>query len=145
MQIVLDETQKDFVENFLAFTYEDICKNIFINLCTEGEISFVPSCIGSYWKNDSKEDTEIGILSIDNQNKRIFAGECKYHIKPVDATVYFALKEKIESCQEIHKVYPEYSIVFGLFSRSGFTKRMLDLAKNNQSIFLINETELMKI
>ena len=144
MQIVLDEIQKDFVENFLAFTYEDICKNIFINLCTNGEISFVPSRIGSYWKNDSEEDTEIDIMSIDNQNKRIFAGECKYHIKPVDANVYFALKEKVESCQEIHKAYPEYSIIFGLFSKSGFTKRMIDLVKNNKSILLINETQLIK-
>ncbi|MGN0251019.1 MAG: hypothetical protein ACI4EH_06630 [Oliverpabstia sp.] len=32
-------------------------------------------------------------VAVDHQNKRIFAGECKYHAKPVDVPVYFALKK----------------------------------------------------
>ena len=34
-------------------------------------------------------------MSVDHQNKQVFAGECKYHTKPVDAPVYFTLKEKV--------------------------------------------------
>ena len=93
MQIVLDEIRKDFVEKFVAFTYEDICRNIFADLCKNGRISFVPSRIGSYWLNDIDGDTEIDVMAVDHQNKRVFAGECKYHAKPVDVSVYFALKK----------------------------------------------------
>ena len=89
MQIVLDEIRKDFIEKFVAFAYEDICKDIFASVCKQGEIPFVPSRIGSYWLNDYDGDTEIDVMAIDNQNKRIFAGECKYHVKPVDAPVLF--------------------------------------------------------
>ena len=143
MQIVLDEIRKDFIEKFVAFAYEDICKDIFASVCKQGEIPFVPSRIGSYWLNDYDGDTEIDVMAIDNQNKRIFAGECKYHVKPVDAPVYFSLKEKVDGAAEIRKAYPGYDVIFGLFSKSGFTQRMLDIAKENTSIFLINEEHLV--
>lgn len=143
-QIVLDEIHKDFIEKFVAFAYEDICKDIFANLCNQEKIPFIPSRIGSYWLNDYEGDTEIDVMAIDNQNKRLFVGECKYHSKPVDALVYFSMKEKVDKAAEIHKNYPSYHIDFGLFSKSGFTQRMLDLAKENPSIYLINEDYLIE-
>ena len=41
------------------------------------------------------------------------------------------------------KAYPGYDVIFGLFSKSGFTQRMLDIAKENASIVLINEEHLV--
>ena len=143
MQIVIEEINKDFTEKIVAFAYEDICKDIFAKLCKE-EISFVPSRIGSYWLNDINNDAEIDVMVIDTQNKKIFAGECKYHIKPVDAQVYFSLKEKVENNDEIKKAYPGFKIIYGVFSKSGFTNRMLDIAKENADILLINEDALLK-
>lgn len=143
MQIVLDEIYKDFKEKFVAFAYEDICKDIFAKLCSNNAISFVPSRIGSYWLNDYDGDTEINVMSVDHQNKQVFAGECKYHTKPVDAPVYFALKEKVDNAAEIHKSFPKYNVIYGLFSKSGFTKRMLDIAKENPNILLIHEDHLL--
>lgn len=143
MQIVLDEIHKDFKEKFVAFAYEDICKDIFAKLCSNNAISFVPSRIGSYWLNDYDGDTEINVMSVDHQNKQVFAGECKYNTKPVDAPVYFALKEKVDNAAEIRKSFPKYNIIYGLFSKSGFTKRMLDIAKENPNILLIHEDHLL--
>ena len=65
--------KKDFIEKFVAFAYEDICRDIFANLCKNEAISFVPSRIGSYWLNDFDGDTEIDVMAVDHQNKRIFA------------------------------------------------------------------------
>lgn len=143
MQIVLDEIHKDFKEKFVAFAYEDICKDIFAKLCSNNAISFVPSRIGSYWLNDYDGDTEIDVMSVDHQNKQVFVGECKYHTKPVDATVYFALKEKVDNAAEIRKSFPKYNVIYGLFSKGGFTKRMLDIAKENPNILLIHEDHLI--
>lgn len=143
MQIVLDEIHKDFKEKFVAFAYEDICKDIFAKLCSNNAISFVPPRIGSYWLNDYDGDTEIDVMSVDHQNKQVFAGECKYHTKPVDAPVYFTLKEKVDNASEIRKSFPKYNVIYGLFSKSGFTKRMLDIAKENPNILLIHEDHLL--
>ena len=143
IQIVVDEINKDFNTKFVAFVYEDICKEIFATLCKNGKILFSPSRIGSYWLNDYDSDTEIDVMSIDSKNKRIFAGECKYHIKPVDAPVYFDLKEKITNLNEIRKTFPGYDIIYGIFSKSGFTQRLMDIAKENQGLFLINNYDVI--
>lgn len=143
MQIVLDEIHKGFKEKFVAFAYEDICKDIFAKLCSNNAISFVPSRIGSYWLNDYDGDTEIDVMSVDHQNKQVFVGECKYHTKPVDAPVYFTLKEKVDNAAEIRKSFPKYNVIYSLFSKSGFTKRMLDIANENPNILLIHEDHLL--
>ena len=70
-QIVLDELQKTFISSFVAFAYEDVCKNIFAELCRSGQLAFVPSRIGSYWHNDLNADTEIDVAAVDRQNKRL--------------------------------------------------------------------------
>lgn len=145
MQIVLDEMQKDFETKFVAFAYEDICKDLFADLCKQGTIDFVPSRIGAYWLNDYTGDTEIDVMAVDNQNKRIFAGECKYHAKPVDAPVYYALREKVLDAGEIRKSYPGYDIIYGVFGKSGFTQRMLDVAKETQNLVLINENQVVNV
>ncbi len=142
MQIVLDEMKKDFMTKFVAFTYEDVCKDIFKNLCSISQLDFIPSRIGSYWLNDFEGDTEIDVVAIDHQNKKVFAGECKYHAKPVDAAVYFNLKEKVEKTKEINKAFPGYDVLYGIFSKSGFTDRMRDVANENDRIYLIQEDRI---
>lgn len=138
-QIVLDELGKDFIQKFVAFAYEDICKDIFASLCRTGQVDFIPSRIGSYWLNDIDNDTQIDVMAVDHQNKRLFAGECKYHNKPVDSPVYFALEEKVRHTAEIQAAFPGYQIIYGVFSKSGFTQRMKDQAKERTDILLIEE------
>ena len=78
------------------------------------------------------------------QSKRIFAGECKYHSKPVDAPVYFALKEKVARADEIRKAYPSYTVIFGVFSKSGFTQRLLDAADENPDLLLFDGDHILR-
>ena len=138
-QIVLDELEKDFIQKFVAFSYEDICKDIFASLCRSKAVDFAPSRIGSYWLNDINGDTEIDVMAVDHQKKQVFAGECKYHNKPVDATVYYELEEKVKKSAELRTAFPGYKVLYGLFSKSGFTQRMLDQAEGRDDILLIQE------
>ncbi len=144
-QVVLDELDKDFVQKFVAFTYEDICKDIFATLCRKREIDFTPSRIGSYWLNDINNDTQIDVMAVDHQSRQIFAGECKYHNKPVDAPVYFALEEKIKQSSEIKSTFPSYRVIYGVFSKSGFTPRMIDQAQGRSDILLIQEDHILPL
>lgn len=142
-QIVLDEIDKDFIEKFAAFSYEEICKSIFADLCRKQAIAFTPSRIGSYWLNDSDNDTQIDVMAVDPQHKLLFAGECKYHAKPVDAPVYFALEEKVRNSAEIQKAFNGYQLLYGIFSKSGFTQRLEDQNRKNPNLFLINEDRIV--
>lgn len=140
MQISLDELDKDFKEKFVAFAYEDICKEIFTRLCSDKAIDFTPSKIGSYWLNDKSGNTQIDVMAVDTVNKRLFAGECKYHNQPIDADVYFELVKKVDNSSEIKSAFKGYTVIYGVFSKSGFTSRMTDISNSNPNLFLINET-----
>lgn len=142
MQIVLDEISKDFTQKLAAFAYEDICKDIFADLCKKGSINFIPSRIGSYWLNDYEGDTQIDVMALDHQNRLVFAGECKYHVKPVDATVYFDLKDKIAKAGEIQNAFRGYDVIYGIFSKSGFSKRLADIAAEGDRLLLIHKDRL---
>ena len=142
-QIVLDEMEKDFIQKFVAFSYELSLIHIFAELCRKGQIDFAPSRIGSYWRNDNEGDTEIDVAAVDNQHKRLFLGECKYHAKPVDVAVYSALQEKGQS-KELTAAFKGYEIVYGLFSKSGFTDRLVKMAAENSNLILIHEDAVHK-
>ena len=142
-QISLDELDKDFKEKFVAFAYEDICKEIFARLCSDKAIDFTPSKIGSYWLNDKSGNTQIDVMAVDTVNKRLFAGECKYHNQPVDADVYFELVKKVDNSSEIKSAFKGYTVIYGVFSKSGFTGRMTDISNSNPNLFLINETSIV--
>ena len=142
-QISLDELDKDFKEKFVAFAYEDICKEIFARLCSDKAIDFTPSKIGSYWLNDKSGNTQIDVMAVDTVNKRLFAGECKYHNQPIDADVYFELVKKVDNSSEIKSAFKGYTVIYGVFSKSGFTSRMTDISNSNPNLFLINETSVV--
>ena len=133
-QISLDELDKDFKEKFVAFAYEDICKEIFARLCSDKAIDFTPSKIGN---------TQIDVMAVDTVNKRLFAGECKYHNQPIDADVYFELVKKVDNSSEIKSAFKGYTVIYGVFSKSGFTSRMTDISNSNPNLFLINETSIV--
>lgn len=97
-----------------------------------------PARIGSYWLNDINNDTEIDVMAVDQQNQILFAGECKYYTKPVDADVYFDLLKKVEMSAEIRKNYGAFKVVCGVFSKSGFTERLLDVSRTNPDLLLID-------
>ena len=103
----------------------------------------MPSRIGSYWLNDINGDTEIDVMAVDHQKKQVFAGECKYHNMPVDATVYYELEEKVKKSSELRTAFPGYKVLYGLFSKSGFTQRMLDQAEGRDDILLIQEDHIL--
>lgn len=144
-QIVEEEMRKDFISSFVAMQYEDICRDIFANLCKTGRVDFSPSRIGSYWLNDVSGNTQIDVMAVDKKNKRLFAGECKYHEKPIDADVYFDLQKKVADSKEIRNTFPEYAMLYGIFSKSGFTRRLMELAAGNENLFLIQEDQVLSV
>lgn len=137
LNFVLSKLNEHFIDNHVAFVYEDICRNIFAELCKKRLIDFVPSRIGSYWgKNE-----EIDLVAVDESNKRIFAAECKYYKddKPVDVGVFAKLQEKCKT-----KDFSGNDITYGLFSKSGFTSRLKEIAAGNDKLILINGVKLEK-
>ena len=85
------------------------------------------------------------MVAVDRQHQILFAGECKYHHKPVDLSVYSALQGKVEDALELKRSFPGYKIWYGLFSKSGFTQRMKEVAREREDIYLIQDAGLERV
>ena len=142
-QIVLEAMAKDFTQNFVALAYEPICRSIFAELCRAGKLDFTPSKIGAYWLNDADGDTEIDVAAVDQQHRQLFLGECKYYAEPVGISVYRKLVEKAQGAAELHSVFDGYDFRYAIFSKSGFTQELLDLAARSRKLTLILDDDIV--
>ena len=112
----MSEFDRHFAEDHVSFVFESICRDSVSGL--EDLIGFVPTKIGSYWK----KDMEIDVMALNVQEKKAFVAECKYHKnKPVSYHILNELRGKCASIAELE----DYTIIFGLFSVSGFDSRLM--------------------
>lgn len=134
LNFVQEKPNENFIDNHVSFVYEDICRSIFSELCKE--INFIPSHIGSYWDKHK----EIDVVAVDETHHRVFIGECKYfkEDKPIDVNIYAKLLEKSQI-----KEFSGYEIIYGLFSKSGFSDRLKEISKDNDKLVLFNGSHIV--
>ena len=90
---------------------------------------------------------EIDVAAVDRQNNRLFIGECKYHQKPVDLPVLTALQQKVAASVDLQNSFIRqgYHVLYGLFSKSGFSDRLLAFSKECDDLLLINEDQIIRL
>ena len=132
---VLDKLNTSFIDTHVSFVYEEVCRDMLASLCREGLFSFTPGKVGSYWN----ANTEIDVVALDEVNRRVLLGECKYLMKPVDADVLFTLKKKGIDAPDFEGYEKEYVI----FSKSGFTKRLKTVAMKAPDVHLIHQDRVI--
>lgn len=128
--VVIDKIKKSFIDNHVAFIYEEICKEKMWNLNINGKLNMSFSKLGRWW--NSKQ--EIDFLGIDVNSNDVIFGECKYYTnKLVDVDVFYELKEKAKSVQWKNDTRKERYI---LFSITGYTNRLKQLAEDKEELIL---------
>ncbi len=126
---VLNKIKNNLIDNHVSFVYEDICREQLVTRAKE--LGLLVSKIGSYW--DSK--VEIDVVAIDNENKKLILGECKYNNKPMNDSVFYNLIQKSHSI----KGYDEYEKVYILFSINNFDDRVKKLSKERSDLILFDD------
>lgn len=116
-----------------AATYEKVCREILFKLSTN---IFTFEKINRWWEKEQ----EIDIVGLNSKEKKIIFGECKWSEKMVGINIYEDLKKKAEKVEWNKENRQEYYI---LFSKSGFTKGMKELAKLD-GVFLVEGEKLLK-
>ncbi len=128
-QIVLDKIKKGFISGQVSFVYEDVCRQKMWQMNADGMWPFTFSKIGRYWDNN----TEIDIAAIDPDGKNLILGECKYWREPVGINILLDLEDK---AQKVTWNKSNRKTWYVLFSASGFTSELRDLAKKRNDIIL---------
>ena len=129
-EIVMKKIKENFVDNYVPFIYEDICKEKMWNMNLNGDFEIIYDKIGRWWNN--KE--EIDLVGIDTTSNNIIFGECKYYLnKKMDIDIYYNLKEKAKQVSWKKENRIEKYI---LFSINGYTEKLLKLAKKEENLIL---------
>ncbi|EGD51887.1 DUF234 DEXX-box ATPase [Thermoanaerobacter ethanolicus JW 200] len=129
---VLENKIKPFINEFIGEVYEEICMDYLKILNKKKKLPFIFEKIGKWWGNNpyKRREEEIDIVALDKNN--IIFGECKWQNKKVDISVLNSLIEKSALFNYQNKYYI-------LFSKSGFTDDVINFAKNNSNVFLIEK------
>lgn len=120
------------MNEFIGEVYEEICMDYLKILNKNKKLPFIFEKIGKWWGNNpyKKREEEIDIVALDKNN--IMFGECKWQNRKVDMGVLKGLIEKSALFNYQNKYYV-------LFSKSGFTDDVINFAKNNSNVFLIEK------
>ena len=139
MRPSLEAVERTFQSNFVPFVFETVSRQAFADLCAAGQIDFAPSRIGSYWNRRGSVEIDVG--AVDNSSGRCFFGECKYRERePVSMGDFEVLRVKAESVPGPFDAPP----LFGLFSRTGFSKELRAHAAGTSDVVLVNENEVVE-
>lgn len=117
--------------NFLlSKNYEEIAKEIVLKNLPKNF-----SEAGRWWNKDA----EIDVVGLNNETKEIIFGEAKWSEKKVGTNIYSELKKKSELVDWRKGDRGEYYI---LFSKSGFTEDMLNIARG-EKVFLVEKDKIL--
>ncbi len=127
-EMVLSRIREQFRPNHVSFVYEDNCRQWIMRhgLSKAPHLNLVNA--GRWWNKDN----EIDLMGIDEEHRPVLAGECKHINCPVDTDVYFNLLEKVREFDPGRTGRMHYVI----FSQSGFTDSLLNLARIHEYIHL---------
>ncbi len=121
-----------FVDDFISYRYVDVCSDILVGL--KDSIGLEDIKIGRYWEGK----LSIDLVAVDEKNKVIFAANCIYSKEEVKSST---MADLLNSCGQ-SKGMKGYTIINGVFSRSGFEDELQNEASEN-GLILINKMKIV--
>ena len=120
---------------YLSFIYERVAVQI---ISKNTELFFPFRSIGRWW--DKNE--EIDIVALNDEIDSILFGEVKWSSRPVGIDILENLKRQSKPVVWGGKNRKEY---YCLFSKSGFTQKMIEIAKKEKIILFEGERAAVKL
>ncbi len=127
LQYAENKLKRNFVDNHVAYVYEDICRNDVWDRFSD-KIAF--NRVGRWW---GAKDIEIDIVAYESGGSDILFGECKYSKNAKGLYVLEKLKEKATYVNWNKKDREEYYVIY---SKNGYTNELIEYAKEHHNIFL---------
>ena len=118
--------------DFIAqLRFESFAREMLAFMSKTGIVKITFTKIGRWWgfnpeKKSSGNQEEIDVVALNEDTKDILFGECKWSNSKIGKEVYYDLKKKASFVQWHNNERHEH---FALFSKSGFTEEMKEIAK----------------
>ena len=132
--VVEKRIREHFIDGHVAYVYVDVCRERLWGLADSGELGFVPERVGRWWSGSD----EIDVVGLSASEGRAVWGECKFWKDPVGANVLRALEEK---AARVPWERDGRRDAFALFSASGFTDELREIAAARGDVVLVDDSE----
>ena len=124
--------------NYMGRSFEQICLEYLLRQNAAGKLPFLFTAIGRWWGTDPATRTQKEIDLIAGEGTQYLICECKWRNEPVDLPVLTTLQKKADVfCKTRSATW------YLLFSKNGFTKKLLDAAAQDTSVLLIGLNDLL--
>ncbi|MCL2814997.1 MAG: ATP-binding protein [Oscillospiraceae bacterium] len=138
------------INDFASPVFETVCREFIRGKNRRGELAFRVSKLGRWWgklnqtvlTDTGKEkiiavDAEIDVLAVCAKSKNYILGECKFRNSEMDTSDLDRLKENSSVAQK------GTAVEYALFSKSGFTKRLTELAQEDETVKLFSLSDII--
>ena len=130
----MSKIRKSLTTGHTAFVYEDVCRQQMWDLNAKDTWPFYFSKVGRYWD----ANTEIDVAAVDPEGRNLILGECKYWQEPVGANILRDLEKKADA---VDWNRGNRQLWYVLFSVSGFTEELRQLAAQRSDVLLVDDGE----
>ncbi|MDW7670532.1 MAG: ATP-binding protein [Bacillota bacterium] len=126
-QHITETIIKPDLNRFMGSVFEKVSRQFLNRLKSEGQAPFYFMMLGRWWEKSE----EVDIVALD-QDCHLLVGECKWTLNPVGQKVL----DKMISLQS--RIMPDAQATwYVVFSKSGFTKELIDYSKSRTNVHLI--------
>ena len=124
------------LSDYMGLVFEEICKQYLIKEAKNDNLSFFFSKIGRWWGNNplEKRQEEVDILAF-HRDSALFC-ECKWTNTPVDIDALLNLERR-------SGLFSYKSNQYWIFSKTGFTDKLVFEAANRSNIRLLSFEEML--
>ena len=133
---ILKQRVRPTFEQFVSYAFEEAARSYVARRAREGELSFLPERIGSWWD----QNREIDVVAVSESESAMLVGECKWSAKPIGTDILRDLKQKAAALQALG---PWGNIEYTLFSKSGYTAAVREEASQDNKIHLVSVEECL--
>ncbi len=120
------------ISDYIGIIFEQICYEYMIRLAKANKLPFIPFQIGKWWGNNPKKRSQddIDILALDRTGTSAIFCECKFRNELFNIAEY---NDLLCASEIFTKPTNRY---YYLFSKSGFTTAVKEVAKNNNVVLI---------
>ena len=122
----------------MGLVFEKVCRDYLSVKNANGELPILFTSIGRWWGTNPATHGQEEIDLVAKDGKDYIFGECKWRNEKLDLPVLRELKTKADIFSTNRN-----NTYYVLFSKSGFTDAVINEAKSDSNIMLVDLKELM--
>lgn len=124
--------------SYMGLVFEKVCTDYLSVKNAKGELPILFTSIGRWWGTNPATHGQEEIDLVASNGEDYIFGECKWRNEKLTLSVLCKLKAKAEVFGKNRN-----STYYVLFSKSGFTEEVINEAKSDSSIVLVDLNEIM--